>query len=99
MEIIVNSSYVLRNMEIYTRVPNMVWTRGIWSTTQSENIISPPNNDKFPITNMQIEKQYPGLNQSQTMRGTRWILEMEMVMMMVLMEMLTESPPYTKEKW
>jgi hypothetical protein len=33
------------------------------------------------------------------MRGTRWILEMEMVMMMVLMEMLTESPPYTKEKW
>jgi hypothetical protein len=99
MEIIVNSSYVLRNMEIYTRVPNMVWTRGIWSTTQSENIISPPNKDKLPITNMQISlEQYPGFNQSQNIRGTRWILEIEMVMMMVLMEMLMERPLPTPKR-
>ena len=54
MEIIANSSYALGNMGIYSQVPNMVWIRGIWITTQSENIISPPNKDKLPITIMQI---------------------------------------------
>ena len=53
-EIIANSSYALRNMGIYSQVTNMIWISGIWITTQSENIISPPNNDKMPITNMQI---------------------------------------------
>jgi hypothetical protein len=54
MEIIVNSSYALGNMGIYSHVTNMVWIRGILTTTQSENIISPPNKDKFPITIKQI---------------------------------------------
>ena len=54
MEIIANSSYALRNMGIYSQVTNMIWISGIWITTQSENIISPPNKDKMPITNMQI---------------------------------------------
>jgi hypothetical protein len=54
MEIIANSSYALRNMGIYSQVANMMMFSSIWNTTQSENIISPPNNDKMPITNMQI---------------------------------------------
>ena len=54
MEITANSSYALRNMGIYSQVANMMMFSSIWNTTQSENIISPPNNDKMPITNMQI---------------------------------------------
>jgi hypothetical protein len=43
---------------------------------------------------MQIAlNQYPQFNQSKTMRETRWIMEMEMVMMMLLMEMLMKRPP------
>ena len=38
----------------YSQVSNMIWIRGIMVTTQSEYIISPPNNDKVPITNMQL---------------------------------------------
>ena len=41
-------------MGIYSQVANMMMFSSIWNTTQSENIISPPNNDKMPITNMQI---------------------------------------------
>ena len=54
IEIKANSSYALRNMGNYSQVTNMIWISGIWDSTQSENIISPPNNDKQPITNMQI---------------------------------------------
>ena len=54
MEIIANSSYALRNMGIYSQVANMICISSIWDTTQSENIISPPNKDNMPITNMQI---------------------------------------------
>ena len=50
MEIIAKSYYALRNMGIYSQVPNMIWIRGIWITTQSEIIISPPNKDNMPIT-------------------------------------------------
>ena len=40
----------------------------------------------MPITNMQIAlKQYPGFNLSQTMRGMKWISEMVMEMVMVLL--------------
>jgi enamine deaminase RidA (YjgF/YER057c/UK114 family) len=46
MGIIANSSYALRNMGNYSQVTNMIWISGICGTTQSENIISPPNNDK-----------------------------------------------------
>ena len=38
----------------YSQVSNMLWTRGIMITSQSESIISPPNNDKVPIKNMQL---------------------------------------------
>ena len=38
----------------YSQSENMVWIRGIWITTQSDNTISPPNKDKMLITNMQI---------------------------------------------
>jgi hypothetical protein len=63
MEIIVNSSYALRNMGIYSQVTNMRWIRGILVTTQSKNIISPPNKDKLTITNMQIaHEQYLWFN-------------------------------------
>jgi hypothetical protein len=69
----------------------MIWIKHIWIMKQSKNIISPPNKDKLLITIIQIAlKQYPGFNQSQTTMGTRWILEMEMVMMLVLME----RPPH-----
>jgi hypothetical protein len=69
-EIIAKSSYALGNMRIYSQVTNMIWIIGIWITTQYENIISPLYKDKLPITNMQIAlKQYPGFDQSQTMRG------------------------------
>ena len=54
MGIIANSSYALGNMGNYSQVTNMIWISGICGTPQSENIISPPNNDKMPITNMQI---------------------------------------------
>ena len=54
MEIVANSSYALRNMGIYSQVANMMMFSSIWNTTQSENIISPPNKDKIPITIMQI---------------------------------------------
>jgi hypothetical protein len=56
---------------------------------------SPPNKDKFPITIMQIAlKQYSGFNLPQTMREMNWILGMEMVLMLRLMEMLMETPPH-----
>jgi hypothetical protein len=88
MEIIDNSPYVLRNMGIYSQVTKMVWIKGIWLTTQYENIVSSLNKDKLPITIMQITlKQYLGLNLPQTMRGMMWISEMEMVMMTMLIEM------------
>ena len=54
MEIIANSSYALRNMGNYSQSGNMMWIRGIWITTQSDNTISPPNKDNMPITNIQI---------------------------------------------
>ena len=54
IETIANSSYALRNMGNYSQVTNMIWISSIWDSTQSENIISPPNNDKYPFTNMQI---------------------------------------------
>ena len=38
----------------YSQSGNMMWIRGIWITTQSDNSISPPNKDNIPITNMQI---------------------------------------------
>jgi hypothetical protein len=42
--------------------------------------------DKLPITIMQIAlAQYLGFNLPQTMRGVRWILEMEMEMILVMM--------------
>jgi hypothetical protein len=60
---------------------------GIRITIQSEDINSPPNKDKFPITIMKIAlKQYSGFNLPQSMRETRWIWEMEMVLM--------EMPPH-----
>jgi hypothetical protein len=77
----------------------MIWICGIWITIQFENITSPRNRDKLPITNMQITlKQYLEFNQSQTTRGMRWILDMDMVMMMVLMEMLMDRPPPTPRR-
>lgn len=67
MEIIANSSYAFRNMGIYSQVTKMILISGIWITTESENIISPPNKDKLPITNVQIAlKLYPGFNISIT---------------------------------
>jgi hypothetical protein len=75
----------------------MVWINGLWITTQSKIIISPPNRDKLLIIIMQIAlKQYIRLNQSQIMRGSRWIFEMEMLGMML---MLIESSPDAKEEW
>lgn len=36
----------------YSQRANMIIFSGIKGTTQSEIITSPPNNDKYPITNM-----------------------------------------------
>jgi hypothetical protein len=80
-------------MGFYSQWWNMVCISGIWITTQSENIIAPSNKNKLSITIMQIAlKQYLGFNQSQTMRGSRWI-EMEMVLMLGMMLMWIERPP------
>ena len=36
----------------YSQRANMIIFNGINGTTQSENITSPPNNDKYSITNI-----------------------------------------------
>ena len=52
VEIIVMSSYALRNMGNYSQLIIMNISSGIMNTTQSENITSPPNNLKYPSTSM-----------------------------------------------
>lgn len=86
IEIIANSSYALRNNGDYSQVSIMIMTSGIMSTTQSENITSPRNNDKLLSTSMHTAlKQYPRIDLPQTMRGMTSNHEVEMVVMMVLM--------------
>jgi hypothetical protein len=50
----------------YSQVLNMIWTRGIRITTQSEYIISSPNNDKVRITNVQLALKTTTVAQSKT---------------------------------
>ena len=70
----------------YSQRANMIIFSGISGTTQSENITSPPNNDKYSIRNMNSSTdKYLGYSNSQTARGTEWITVMMMVMVLVLM--------------
>jgi hypothetical protein len=49
---------------------------------------------------MQIAlKRYPGVQSITNYEWDEVFSEMVMVMMMVLMEMLIENPPYAREEW
>jgi hypothetical protein len=83
----------------YSKESNMIMISGVWSTTQSESITSPQNNDKLPSTNMHTTlKQYPEFDLPQTMRGMTLNLEVEMVLRLGMMKMVMKMPPYAKEE-
>jgi hypothetical protein len=68
----------------------MIMISGIGDATQSESITSPQNNDNLPSTNMHTSlKQFLGFNLPQTMRGMTLNLEVEMVLMLGVMKMLS----------
>jgi hypothetical protein len=67
----------------------------IWYTKQSENITSPPNNNKLPSTSMHIILEtYLGFWSITHYEGMKLIFEIEPVMMLGMME----RTPYTYTK-
>ena len=56
----------------YSQRANMIIFSGINGTTQSENITSPPNNDKYSITNMNSStRQVSRVQQLSNYEGNR----------------------------
>jgi hypothetical protein len=78
VKIIANSSYALRNMGNYSQHGNMIIISGIKGTTQSEIIIlhqikTSAQSQAWIVT----LKQYLEIDNSQTTRGSKWIMVME----------------------
>jgi hypothetical protein len=71
----------------YSQHENMIIISAIKGTTESEIIISPPT-----------LKEYLEIDNSQTTRGSKWIMVMMMEMVLILVMMVMERPPPTPRR-